>query len=666
MIDDPQWKFRQIQENTPLTFSCIENGKVRYFENPYMPMKEVVDQILPLKEKVSIVVIPPCSPETIKVLTAGLPVLNRIVVIDACPERLEAWKESVASYNFNNITTLLFTKDKITDKDNFTNLFPLDFPPLTLWKVVLYFPPGYIAGEQIFFNYTKDVLELVKQTLTMKIKYHAGDMWHHMLNQLTTLQDPNIIINSFKRDKNKRPFVVVGAGPSLDDNIEVLKKYQDRVIILCCERAIGTLKAHNLKPDFILTVENVLGMWFHFEKHYEFIKGIPLITPFITSHVVIRNYPSDRVFVKVKNLENWLNPLGYFAEVDLGNCVGQFGFNVAAALNPSQIILIGNDLAFKDGRSHTAHTHCDVNLKHTITTKGYYGGEVETSRTFKYYIEGFQTMCRECSVPVVNATEGGAFIPGALHRSLEETLAPLPQCNFLEFKAIDNKKVDKFYNSIIKEIFELHKILFDKRTELSTINKINPEPFFSFIPDHLQILINHFMNPEFFLKYYDIIGNYHPMRYNEYVEIVKLLLGMSSYACEFIMNINAVSKYKGGIEKNVLILQPKGKDIAWIPQKYPNLRCFVMPAMGQLTAIWRTIVVNKIGTLIAFEKQVSPDTWTIPRIKCIDIRDDSLGQYHPVENYTVAAMSEEQLSNWPKKLVANVSTNTIDNLLSEL
>lgn len=666
MTDDPQWNFRQIAEKTPLTFSCIENEKVRFFENPHIPAKEVIDQILPLQDKVSIVTMPPCSPDTIKALEAGLPVLSAIVIIDANPDRLKAWKKLIKPYQFKKVKTLLLTKDHITDKDNFIDLFPPDFASLTLWRVSLYFAPGYVIGEKVFCNYAKDVLELARQSLTMKVKYHAGDMWHHMLNQLTTMNDPSIKKHTFKQDKRRRPFVIVGAGPSLDDNIEILKKYQDKVIILCCERAIGTLKAHKLKPDYILTVENVLGMWFHFEQHLDFIKDIPLISPFLISHVVARNYPGDRVFVKIKGGEEWLNPLADFTAVDLGHCVGQFGFNVAESLNPSQIILIGNDLAFKDGRSHTSHTHSDAVIKKSITIKGFYDDTVETSRTFKFYIEGFQTMIRKCKVPVINATEGGAYLPGAKHKGLEETLQKLPTCYSLEYDLISATRVETFYNSIVKDIFDLHKTLFTKQAELTTLNRDKPIAFFQFIPDDLQVIINHFMNPEFFLKYYDIIGNYHPMRFNEYVETLKMLLGMSSYACEFILNINAVGKYEGCNEKNVLILQPEGKDINWIREEYPQLNCSVAPAMGQLTKLWEIIVTQKIGTIISFEKQISPDTWTIPRVKCIDLREGSLGSYHPVENYTVAAMSQSQLDSWPKKLNAGVPTNTIEHLLGQL
>jgi len=667
MEDDPQWDFRKISDETPLAFSCIENGKVRFFENPYLPMKEVVDQILPLKEKICIVVIPPCSPETIKILTAGLPVLNRIIIIDANEDRLKAWAKKAKPFNFKNVSTLLFTKDHITDKDNFTNIFPRDFAPLTLWKVALYFPAGYQSGEQTFISYTKEVLNLAKQSLTTKIKYHAGDMWHHMLNQLATIGDQAITKHTFKQDNIKRPFVIVGAGPSLDCNIEILKEYQDRVVILCCERAIGTMKAHNIKPDFILTVENVLGMWFHFEQHYDFIKDVPLISPFIVSHVVARNYPADKIFVKVKDLENWVDELGDFVPTELGNCVGQFGFHVAEALNPSKIILIGNDLAYKDGRSHTVHTHSDGELKNVLKTKGFYGGEIETSRTFRFYIEGFQSMICKCKVPVINATEGGAFIQGAKHAALENTLKSLPkQCYSLEYTPIASEKADIFYNKIIKDIFQLHKTIYSKQSELNKLDPNDPKAFFAFIPDNLQILINHFINPEFFLRYYDIIENYHPMRFKEYVEIVRLLFGMSLYACEYILNINIVTKYQEKNEKNVLILQPETKDLRQITDNYPELTFTVLPAMGQLTKIWETIVVNKIGTVICFDRQISPDTWTIPRIKCIDIHDGKLGRYHPVESYTVAAMTEDQIRSWPKQLRANVPADTLDNILSKL
>ncbi len=82
--------------------------------------------------------------------------------------------------------------------------------------------------------------------------------------------------------------------------------------------------------------------------------------------------------------------------------------------------------------------------------------------------------------------------------------------------------------------------------------------------------------------------------------------------------------------------------------------------MSQLTKIWDWIVDNNISTLVAFERQIVPDSWTAPNIQCIDIRKGSPSSPFPVENYTIAAINEEQYEIWPKEFPANVKGKLID------
>jgi len=52
------------------------------------------------------------------------------------------------------------------------------------------------------------------------------------------------------------PVAVIGAGPSLDDRIEIIKKYRGKLLIISCGTTIGTLYKHNIKPDFHVELES--------------------------------------------------------------------------------------------------------------------------------------------------------------------------------------------------------------------------------------------------------------------------------------------------------------------------------------------------------------------------------------------------------------------------
>ena len=50
--------------------------------------------------------------------------------------------------------------------------------------------------------------------------------------------------------------VIVSAGPTLDRDIEILKKYRDKFVLFTVGTALKTLTEHNIKPDFVCVIES--------------------------------------------------------------------------------------------------------------------------------------------------------------------------------------------------------------------------------------------------------------------------------------------------------------------------------------------------------------------------------------------------------------------------
>ena len=73
------------------------------------------------------------------------------------------------------------------------------------------------------------------------------------LNLTKLLQE--IPLANFKDAYKGKTAVIVSAGPTLDRNIETLKKYRDRFILFTVGTAVKTLYQHNIKPDFLCIIE---------------------------------------------------------------------------------------------------------------------------------------------------------------------------------------------------------------------------------------------------------------------------------------------------------------------------------------------------------------------------------------------------------------------------
>lgn len=63
---------------------------------------------------------------------------------------------------------------------------------------------------------------------------------------------PLIELKDIYKDKTA---IVISAGPTLDLNIETIKKHRDKFIIFCVGTAVKTLYANNIKPDFLNVAE---------------------------------------------------------------------------------------------------------------------------------------------------------------------------------------------------------------------------------------------------------------------------------------------------------------------------------------------------------------------------------------------------------------------------
>ncbi len=64
------------------------------------------------------------------------------------------------------------------------------------------------------------------------------------------------IIKKNKGEFLELPIFIVGAGPSLDERIELLKEYQDKALIVSCGTAIHCLYKHGIKPDIQFELES--------------------------------------------------------------------------------------------------------------------------------------------------------------------------------------------------------------------------------------------------------------------------------------------------------------------------------------------------------------------------------------------------------------------------
>lgn len=148
--------------------------------------------------------------------------------------------------------------------------------------------------------------------------------------------------------------LIVSAGPTLDRNIETIKKYRDRFVLFTVGTALKTLDANGIKPDFLCIIETynssrqVAGVDL---SEVNFITE-PYSNPRMRVHRYKKTYSHISANTPVNHL--WAEICGEnIEEYWSKGTVSYTAINCARILGCSKIILVGQDLAYIGGQCYS-------------------------------------------------------------------------------------------------------------------------------------------------------------------------------------------------------------------------------------------------------------------------------------------------------------------------
>ena len=311
--------------------------------------------------------------------------------------------------------------------------------------------------------------------------------------------------------KNK-PAICVASGPSLDKNIDILKKYQDNALVLSAGTSLHKLLNYGIKPDIFSVLERPEKVYKYTIKDIVedgvFPEDLVAILNGVVHSKIFNNITSDIIPIFRDNVhtEEWFvknikNLVGF----DTGLSVANLTFNIARLLGCSPIILVGQDLSFTpDGKRHAKDTKYDElgerKLKNheIVEVEGYNGEKLKARKLWKQFKNWFEYTIKEEDIKCIDATEGGVYIEGTKIMSLKEVADKYLNNkvnkfnNFVEYdsKEENNKKALKLQKKIsdkidilkdikedIEEIIEILKFSKKEINETENIKKFAREQF---------------------------------------------------------------------------------------------------------------------------------------------------------------------------------------------
>ena len=224
-----------------------------------------------------------------------------------------------------------------------------------------------------------------------------------------------------------KPGIVVASGPSLDKNVHLLAGIEDSAIIVSADASLRHMIKRDMKPHLIACMERLDETALLFKgldpASYEdvYMVASPVVHPASFEAYEHQIIATEREYAFFEAFD--------FSKGNLipGPSAGNMAFRLLKHLGCNPIILIGQDLALnEEGKTHASGDpygdEQSVYLDNPEEVEGNYTKTLKTNPILKMFHYGYQIDVANFEGTVINATEGGAKIPGTEVMRLSEAI----------------------------------------------------------------------------------------------------------------------------------------------------------------------------------------------------------------------------------------------------
>ena len=216
--------------------------------------------------------------------------------------------------------------------------------------------PAYRDMNTQKFNEMVETLQRMIGRYNLDLKYTQQKFFPIARTIIQNI--PNLIkeppLSSIKDFYKGQTAVVVSAGPTLDRNIETIKKYRDNIVLIVVGTAMKTLAKHGITPDFLCIIET-------YDSSKQ-IEGLDLSeVNFVTepfSNINLRKFKFKQIYSHISDNmpvnSFWSNIINENTEEYLSKgTVSYTALNVTRILGCSKIVMVGQDLAYIEGQCYS-------------------------------------------------------------------------------------------------------------------------------------------------------------------------------------------------------------------------------------------------------------------------------------------------------------------------
>lgn len=191
--------------------------------------------------------------------------------------------------------------------------------------------------------------------------FYYSAILEQYLRPLQYINDNYHFLNILKPIFDEKPILFLAAGPSLQKNINFVKKNQNKFIIVALSAVLNILQKEEIFPDIVTHIDGLEDSIVHFSKleSLDFCKDTSFVISSRSPKEIVNLLNKDNIFF-FENGTNYKKDLGNLS----ATCVGSTTYLLLLALGIKDMYLLGLDLALdrKTGATHASGHEYSQNL----------------------------------------------------------------------------------------------------------------------------------------------------------------------------------------------------------------------------------------------------------------------------------------------------------------